>query len=381
MRQFMVDDKGTVSIGVFGLQLSESTTPKHCSPSNIYTNEDSASNAIEAGLEIISRLREIHVDASVGIAMGKVYCGLIGSVERCEYTVMGPSVNMSARLMNKAKIGDVLCDESTYLSASKHAFESLSTVVVKGYDNPVPVYKPRNFLINTLSSLSEISGGDSLSLGPKTILYGRNNCVKGIVELFFPPDPENGIVLADFPRNFSNINQIFLEYGRKQVAKLGFVSEQLSALCKVAIIFGSQGVGKSTILNYSQEIFNELNAITKLTVYSTRCTSFQMNGPFSSWGAIFRHMMTNLTSAYDSSKSGDSTEDDFSKIISMLPEEFRQQKYLLEIPLFKIHDSEISDHMSEILVGTKKIAAQIHIYAAVFELYIRKFMSPLILIV
>lgn len=31
--------------------------------------------------------------------VGKVFCGLIGSAQRAEYAVIGPAVNLSARLM------------------------------------------------------------------------------------------------------------------------------------------------------------------------------------------------------------------------------------------------------------------------------------------
>ena len=40
-----------------------------------------------------------------GITSGKAYCGLVGSPLRHEYAVMGPSTNLSARLMGKAKPG------------------------------------------------------------------------------------------------------------------------------------------------------------------------------------------------------------------------------------------------------------------------------------
>lgn len=40
-----------------------------------------------------------------GITSGKAYCGLVGSPLRHEYAVMGPSTNLSARLMGKAKSG------------------------------------------------------------------------------------------------------------------------------------------------------------------------------------------------------------------------------------------------------------------------------------
>jgi class 3 adenylate cyclase len=42
------------------------------------------------------------VVARVGVTTGLVFCGIVGSKDRHEYTVMGDAVNLSARLMGKA---------------------------------------------------------------------------------------------------------------------------------------------------------------------------------------------------------------------------------------------------------------------------------------
>ena len=41
--------------------------------------------------------------ARVGVTTGPVFCGVIGSLNRHEYTVMGDTVNLSARLMSEAR--------------------------------------------------------------------------------------------------------------------------------------------------------------------------------------------------------------------------------------------------------------------------------------
>jgi class 3 adenylate cyclase len=91
IRQFIHDDKGTVCIGTIGLRGS--------------TTKDNAAAAVEAAKGILGQLQALGFDASVGIASGKAFCGLVGSDLRHEYAVMGPSVNLSARLMGAADMG------------------------------------------------------------------------------------------------------------------------------------------------------------------------------------------------------------------------------------------------------------------------------------
>ena len=50
------------------------------------------------------------METSVGITTGDVYCGTVGSYKRMEYAAIACCVNMSARLMGKAK-GRVLIGE------------------------------------------------------------------------------------------------------------------------------------------------------------------------------------------------------------------------------------------------------------------------------
>jgi class 3 adenylate cyclase len=51
--------------------------------------------------------------ASVGVTTGVVFCGVVGATMRKEYTVLGDTVNLSARLMQYACAngGGVVCDQ------------------------------------------------------------------------------------------------------------------------------------------------------------------------------------------------------------------------------------------------------------------------------
>jgi len=59
----------------------------------------------------------------VGITTGRLLCACVGSRVRSEYTVYGDAINLSARLMMKAKegYGHVLCDYTTSELASRAA--------------------------------------------------------------------------------------------------------------------------------------------------------------------------------------------------------------------------------------------------------------------
>lgn len=128
LRQFIVDDKGTVCIGTFGLKGS--------------VGVDNAAAALETAKSIVIRLQSLELTASIGITSGKAYCGLVGSPLRHEYAVMGPSTNLSARLMCKAPAFGVICDIETKNRDRTHGFEPLTEVQAKGYAQPVMTYKP-----------------------------------------------------------------------------------------------------------------------------------------------------------------------------------------------------------------------------------------------
>ncbi|CAM9512372.1 unnamed protein product, partial [Phaeothamnion confervicola] len=129
LRQFVVDDKGCVMIGAFGL-------PQ-------YSYEDNEVRAISASEDLVRALQMVGLDTSIGITNGQVYCGFVGAEKRCEYAMMGCSVNLSARLMAAAPRGTIQVDGEVFARARlAFKFERLQPIKAKGYVDPVPVFRP-----------------------------------------------------------------------------------------------------------------------------------------------------------------------------------------------------------------------------------------------
>ena len=77
-----------------------------------------------------------------GINTGLVIAGGIGTSQRQDYSVMGDTVNLAARLEDLSEAGEILVGEGTYrLTAPLFEFEALKPVKVKGKAQPVRVYR------------------------------------------------------------------------------------------------------------------------------------------------------------------------------------------------------------------------------------------------
>jgi len=130
VRQFIVDDKGAVLIGVLGLPP--------------LSHEDDAARGAQAALAMQAELAQLGLHSAIGVTTGRAFCGTVGSEERHEYAVVGDVVNLAARLMGAAqKTQSILCDAVTYQTASARvAFETLPSIPIKGKAGLVLVYRP-----------------------------------------------------------------------------------------------------------------------------------------------------------------------------------------------------------------------------------------------
>eukprot|EP00923_Selenidium_pygospionis_P005600 GHVN01009476.1.p1 GENE.GHVN01009476.1~~GHVN01009476.1.p1 ORF type:complete len:2152 (-),score=368.99 GHVN01009476.1:289-6744(-) len=144
VNKFLVDDKGVVILLGFGL------------PPVFHL--DDPMRALMAGLRVVDTLNQLNVVGGVGVTSGRVWCGTVGCDIRKEYTCMGDSVNMAARLMAKADVNTINCDKATYDACKgKMEFDVLQPRLIKGREIPVPMFKPTGVLKGNSSNLSEVS--------------------------------------------------------------------------------------------------------------------------------------------------------------------------------------------------------------------------------
>ena len=103
-----------------------------------------AQRALPATIAIHNALDlELGIKSKIGATIGEAYCGVVGGVKRHEYAVLGPSVNLAARLMSsKLNPGILVEDRVRVMASQSYGFNALPPVVAKGYLEPVPIFEP-----------------------------------------------------------------------------------------------------------------------------------------------------------------------------------------------------------------------------------------------
>jgi class 3 adenylate cyclase len=112
--------------------------------------EADARNAINAALELVQQASKILVDGvpleiGVGINSGMAVVGAIGGQRRLDYTAIGATVNLAARLCSIAPAGNVLITSDTLLQAGP-GVEVIpeKPVILKGLEVPMVPYRVKS---------------------------------------------------------------------------------------------------------------------------------------------------------------------------------------------------------------------------------------------
>ncbi len=162
LNKLSVDDKGAALLCAFGL-------PPLAHP-------DDPRRALQAALAIATALEQQGARYAIGITTGQAFCGEVGSALRREYTMIGDTVNLAARLMGAAQARAalkppaaeqvapapdraILC-ENTTAQASDHSIlcEALPPMVVKGKSAPIAVFRPQRRASVALGTAGQLVG-------------------------------------------------------------------------------------------------------------------------------------------------------------------------------------------------------------------------------
>jgi len=103
-------------------------------------NELDEVNALRCASDILE-LTDETFRMRIGIAYGQLFCGNVGTKSRQEYTVMGESVNLAARLMSGAKWNQILLDENLRMRLPDAIQSTPIELRLKGISDIVYCYK------------------------------------------------------------------------------------------------------------------------------------------------------------------------------------------------------------------------------------------------
>ncbi|MBS1121639.1 MAG: Adenylate cyclase, partial [Deltaproteobacteria bacterium] len=115
------------------------------------THPDDPIRCVQAALEQLDVLDELNgrrvalgeqpLAMGIGLHTGQLVSGYVGSSKSLSYTVIGDTVNTSARLCGVAAAGQILVTEQTAARlGGRFKLVTLPPVGLKGKEKPVPIF-------------------------------------------------------------------------------------------------------------------------------------------------------------------------------------------------------------------------------------------------
>lgn len=265
LNKLLMDDKGSTLIVVFGLPP--------------LAHQDDSVRGILAAFKLREELSKINCPCSIGLTTGLVFTGVVGtSGNRREYSVLGDTVNLSARLMQAAcgeKDFKILVDEETKRDAEhKIKFKFFECRTVKGKTGQIPIYAP----INTLDEIVSVTNTEQL----RTHLYNV---------------PDDLFLIEQYK------DSLFMLRREKET---DFVLKQLgefleSSHSKIVLIKGEYGIGKTLFLRCMLEALKAQLAGQKRTwreetlfIFITGFNSLLQKKKINGWRSFMRFAIEKL---------------------------------------------------------------------------------------
>jgi class 3 adenylate cyclase len=208
------------------------------------THEDDAERAVRAALEIRERTQRLGLHVTAGINTGEVYVGGVGSEQHQEVTVIGPVVNLAARLQDAAEPGQILVGEPTYRLIHRAFAATPLSLSIRGVAQPVTAYS----VTEALASPEKARGIEGL----RADLVGRDE-----------------------------------ELARLQAA----LEAVLAGQGQVVTLIGEAGVGKSRLIAELKEALGAAGRASPLWLEG-RCVELNMRAGYALFADLFRQYFT-----------------------------------------------------------------------------------------
>lgn len=155
------------------------------------SHDDDPLRAVRAAIKIQANIKQLNgqraaanepaIHVGIGINTGTAVAGNMGSVNRLNYTVLGESVNIAARLCSQAKPSEILISEFTYEKVSAHIdAEDRPILPMKGISKAVEVYNVSGFKRKTARAFNTLM----MWLLFFTVMLGS-----GLLSAAAPPSP------------------------------------------------------------------------------------------------------------------------------------------------------------------------------------------------
>lgn len=113
-----------------------------------FDGTDGERRALAASLEIIEELEGMDLARGIGIGIqsGDVLACTVGSENRKDFTIIGDTVNLAARLCSAADNWEIVVEERTLRHSGQKSpdFIGPETIQVKGHEQPIEIYRWRS---------------------------------------------------------------------------------------------------------------------------------------------------------------------------------------------------------------------------------------------
>ncbi|MCK4856911.1 MAG: AAA family ATPase [candidate division Zixibacteria bacterium] len=169
--------------------------------------EDDELSALQCATKLIS-FADAGFRIRIGLAIGPLYCGNVGSKKRREYTVMGEGVNLAARLMAKASWNEIIIDSALQSRLPAEVLTEPVFFALKGIGDNVTCHRFAGISEDTTTDEStEVIVGQQRALDALTVAWQETGGGwRRLVALTGEPGIGKSTLITSFIRRHSSAN-------------------------------------------------------------------------------------------------------------------------------------------------------------------------------